>query len=250
MKTIGLIAAMPQEVAALLKYVNGRKRIGLGPFSIDCFELSGQNYILVTSGMGIQRASEAARELIEKYTPLLLISFGIAGAVEADLEIGDVVAVEAAYRLDLGVLSPRLLLNHWPEAAREETSRILARRGAHLFPGTTVTTRGVQVIENQFKGMVHAVLEMETAGIAQLAAEKGIPLFSLRAISDGPRAPIPFDLGEIMDDDANLRIGRILMAMVRHPGIVFKIKGLMRNTRIAADNAAIALIAVLSKITI
>ena len=55
---------------------------------------------------------------------------------------------------------------------------------------------------------MHPILEMETAGIAQVAAENGIPLLSIRAISDGPRAPIPFNLGEMMDEDANLRAGR------------------------------------------
>ena len=54
--------------------------------------------MLVTSGMGMRRASEAARELIKTNAPCLLISFGIAGAVEADLEIGDVVVAEAVLR--------------------------------------------------------------------------------------------------------------------------------------------------------
>jgi hypothetical protein len=88
---------------------------------------------------------------------------------------------------------------------------------------------------------------METAGIAQVAAEKGIPLLSLRAISDGPRAPIPFNLGEMMDADANLHIGRMLKAAVRHPGIILQSRGLMRNSKVAADNAAIALVAALSQ---
>jgi adenosylhomocysteine nucleosidase len=192
--------------------------------------------------MGIQRASEATRELIKTAAPRLLISFGIAGAVAADLEIGDVVVIEAVCRLDQGITSPLLPLNHWPDAALDTATKALVERGAHLFIGTAVTTTGSQVLGDSLSGIVHPILEMETAGIAQVAAEKGIPLLSLRAISDGPHAPIPFDLGVIVDEDANLRAGRILMAMVRHPGIVLKFRGLLRNTRIAADNAAIALL--------
>jgi hypothetical protein len=45
-----------------------------------------------------------------------------------------------------------------------------------------------------------------------------------------------------MDEDANLRLGKALMVMVRHPRIIFQISGLMRNTRLAADNVANALI--------
>ena len=88
---------------------------------------------------------------------------------------------------------------------------------------------------------------METAGIAQVAVEKGISLLSLRAISDGPRAPLPFNLGEMMDEDANLHAGKMLKFVVCHPGIVLQFRQLIRNTSIATDNAAIALVAALSQ---
>jgi len=203
--------------------------------------------VLVTCGMGVRRASEAARALIEMKALRYLISFGIAGAVEEDLDIGDVVLAEAVCRLEQGAVGPILPLAPWPEAAREAAGQALAERGARLFSGTAVTTGGSQVMENQLGEMRHRVLEMETAGIAMVAAEKGIPLLSLRAISDGPRAPIPFDLGEMMDEDANLQAGRLLKAIVRNPRIVFQSRRLMRNSRIAADNAAAALSAALSQ---
>jgi nucleoside phosphorylase len=250
METIGLIAAMAQESNALSSHIKGWKRTTLGLFSGKCFELAGKSCILVTSGMGIRRASEATRELIEINAPRLLISFGIAGAIEADLEIGDVVAVEAVCRLDQGVAGPLQPLNYWPDAAREAIVQILAGRGAHVFTGTAITTGGSQVLENQLREMVHPILEMETAGIAQVAAEHGIPLLALRTISDGPRATIPFNLGEIMDDDANLQADKLLKTIIRNPRIVFQSRQLIRNSRIAADNAAIALIAALNELVI
>jgi hypothetical protein len=48
-----------------------------------------------------------------------------------------------------------------------------------------------------------------------------------------------------MDEDANLRPGKMLMAVLRHPGMMLKVEGLMRNTKIAADNAATAVIELL-----
>jgi adenosylhomocysteine nucleosidase len=247
METIGLVAAMVQERDALLRCVRGWKKIALGPFRGHRFELLGQICVLVTSGMGIRRAWEATRCLVEMATPQVLVSFGIAGAVEADLEIGDVVAAESVCLLDQGVPGPLLPLATWPAAAREAIVQALAKRDARLYAGTAVTTRGSQFEEYRPGEMAHPVLEMETAGIAQVAVENGIPLFSLRAISDGPRAPLPFDLGEMMDKDANLRVGKMLKFVVRHPGILLQSRQLIRNTRIATDNAAIALVAALSQ---
>ena len=247
MESIGLIAAMTQESAALLHLVKDWKRIPIGGLPAYIFYLSGQTCLLVTSGMGVRRAGEAARTLLERNTPRLLISFGIAGAVQADLDIGDVVLSEAVCKLKQAVPGSLTPLAPWPAAAREVAIQALAKRGAHLFIGTAVTTGGSQVMESQLGELKHPILEMETAGIAQVAAEVGIPLLSLRAISDGPRAPIPFDLGEVMDEDANLRTGRLLKMIVRNPRIVLQSRRMMRNNRIAAYNAAIALVAALSQ---
>jgi len=250
METIGLIAAMTQESAALLRCVTQWQRIAVGPLRGNQFVLSSKICLLVTSGMGFRRAGEAAQTLVERNpppnAPRLLISFGIAGAVQADLDIGDVVLAEAVCKLDQSVLGSLSPLAPWPDAAREAAIQALAKRGAHLFAGTAVTTGGSQVTEYQLGELKHPILEMETAGIARVAAEKGIPLLSLRAISDGPRAPIPFDLGEVMDEDSNLRTGRLLKMIVRNPRIVLQSRQMMRNNRIAADNAATALVAALT----
>jgi hypothetical protein len=72
-------------------------------------------------------------------------------------------------------------------------------------------------------------------------------LLSLRSISDGPRAPIPFDLEAMMDEQDNLRNGEIIKTILGHPGILPQLVRMGRNSRQAADNAAIALIAALSQ---
>jgi adenosylhomocysteine nucleosidase len=245
MQPIGLIAAMNQERDALLRRVKGARRIKLGPFRGYSFDLHGQACVLVTSGMGMRRAGEATRCLVDAKGPRLLISFGIAGAVERDLEIGDVVAAGSVCLLLGG--SPDLIqpLAAWPEASTRAMISALAGRGAHLYPGTALTTAGSQLAPGRSVGLNHPVLEMETAGIARVAAEHDIPLLSIRAISDGPRAPIPLNLDEMMDKDANLKAGKLLKAVISHPGILVHTRQLMINTQLAADNAAVALVAAL-----
>jgi adenosylhomocysteine nucleosidase len=242
---IGLIAAMKEESAALLRLAQPVKRIKLGSFRAFKFELSGQECVLLTSGMGMRRAREATRCLLESASPRLLISFGIAGAVEPELEIGDVVTAGSVCMLVGGAHDLAQPLAVFPEESMQAMQAILAQRNARLFAGTAVTTAGSQLPAERAVEMKHPILEMETAGIAQAAAEKGIPLFSIRAISDGPKAPMPIDLGEIMDEDANYKIGKMLLALIRNPGMLLQARRLMRNTRIAADNAAVALVAAL-----
>jgi len=84
-------AAMEQESQALRRLMQGWKRIQVGKYRGFQLELSDQTWVLVTSGMGLRRAREAAQTLVEAVSPQMLVSFGIAGAVETTLNIGDVI---------------------------------------------------------------------------------------------------------------------------------------------------------------
>jgi adenosylhomocysteine nucleosidase len=243
MESIGILAAMPQESAAMLHLLHDSERTSLGSFRCDRFRLLDRDCWLLTSGMGIERAARAARMLIETIHPQLLVSVGVAGAVNADLEIGDVVAARTTCLLEQGRLGQSQPLAYLSDAAWQAAVQALQPRQARLLPGTAVTTRGTQSIQAQ--PVENPILEMETAGIAGVAAENGIPLLSLRAISDGPRAPIPFDLEAMLDADSNLRMGAIMKSLLAHPKMIPALLRMSRNTTKAAQNAAIALVAAL-----
>ena len=244
-KTIGLIAAMDQESRALLRLVRGWQPLAIGTLHGQSFATGGTRCILVTSGMGARRARLAAASLMKEHAPHLLISFGIGGAVEASLGIGDVVAAESVSRLAGGRPGAPQPLQPWPAAASEAACQALRPRGARWLAGTAITTPGFQVGPDELGNLLHPVLEMETAGIAEAAAETGVPLLALRSISDGPQAPLPFDLGRIMDEDANLRPASLVREIIRQPGTLFRAGRMMRNSATAADNAALALMAAL-----
>jgi adenosylhomocysteine nucleosidase len=246
MQTVGLVAAMPQEGKALLKQVGGWEKLTIGGFRAYRFTESGWECRLIESGMGAKRAADATRALIKAGRPQLLISFGIAGAVEEDLQIGDVVAAESTCMLQGNELTAVQPLGKVTQPAWEAISAALKKEGVRLFRGTAITTRGSQWTGWQPGRPEHPVLEMETAGILHAAQENGVPLVVLRAISDGPAAPIPFDLASMMDEDYNLRIGRIIGAILRRPNLLRQALRMGKNSEIAARNAAMAVEVLLS----
>jgi nucleoside phosphorylase len=197
--------------------------------------------------MGVKRAMDSTRALLAAASPHLLVSFGIAGAVKDDLCIGDVVVAGNNWLFDRGQLDKSRLLSSLSQAAWNAAAQVLQPNGARLVVGTAITTRGSQVLIPPLEEMLHPILEMETAGIAQVSAEMGIPLVSVRSISDGPQAPIPFDLEGVLDEEANFRIGEMLRMVFRNPQIIFQSREMMQNSKRAADHAARAVIAVLSQ---
>jgi adenosylhomocysteine nucleosidase len=246
-ETIGLLSAMPQESAALLRYIEGWKHIDIGGYRGSRFQINNRDCVLVTTGMGLSRATNATRALLEVINPDLLISFGIAGAVLVDLNIGDVVVSGRTCMLDNDHPGSSLPLASISLEARDAALQILQTFDARLVSGTAITTRGSQLVQKEWPGISNPILEMETVGIAQVAHEKKIPLLSIRSISDGPRSPIPFDLETVLDKNDDIAIGRLLKQVLHHPRILFQSGQMLRNSQIASTHSALALLSMLKQ---
>jgi nucleoside phosphorylase len=245
--TIGLIAAMPQEGAALLRYTRGSKRTTLGSYQGFHFQIMDRNCVLIISGMGLSRATDATRKLLSMADPKVMISFGIAGAVKGDLNIGDVVVAENTCLLEKGLPGKLQALATLSTEAWSAALQVLQPDGIRLVPGTAITTRGSQLTQGDWPERGNPILEMETAGVLLAVNEMKIPLISIRSISDGPRSPIPFDLEAIMDKNDNIHIGKLIVQVLRRPQILFRSRQLMQNSRKAADLAGRAVFSILQQ---
>lgn len=252
MITIGLIAAIPDEIRPFLKRVGKYDRTMLTPFPHYRFQLHGHECLLVESGMGLKRAMDATQALLTAEKPRLLVSFGVAGAIREGLQVGDVILASAVSLLERGELSQQLpLLAPSAEAMRQAVGNLQAR-GVRLVTGTTITTRGIMAKQAVAAllppELPYPVLEMETAGIALLAARQETPLLALRGISDPADEELAFSIEEFTDQELNLRIGKVLATILRRPRIIPQLVRLARNTGKAADNLAEAVIATIGEV--
>jgi nucleoside phosphorylase len=200
MEPVAFIAAMSQEVRPLLRRIGPNRSDRTGSFTCFSFELGGGECILLQTGVGIERAKDGARALLSVRRPGLVVSFGIAGAPQQGLEVGDVVVARSVRQLEAGSLGPARPLAPLSSSAYKAVEAAARQAGASLFRGNVITTRGEQSLAAVGTKIDAPVLEMETAGIADVCAEAGIPLLSLRAISDSVREPLPFNLADYLDD--------------------------------------------------
>jgi adenosylhomocysteine nucleosidase len=247
METIGIIAPMPQECRALIRLAGKTERVMLDKFRCYRFQLSGRNCLLVESGIGFKRAREAVRILIAAADPELIVSFGVAGAARDDLKVGDVIAASQTFLLEKDRKS--LFNNLYPlsVAATLAAAHVLERRGARMVSGTVVTTRMSDADGLLPEEMPNPVLDMETAGIAQVASEHGTAVLALRAVSDGPSEPLSFNLEAMTDEDFNLSILKAAGMVILRPWLALASLRIVRNVRKASDNAAAALAAVMAQ---
>jgi adenosylhomocysteine nucleosidase len=250
--TIGFVAAMKQEARPFLRAVGAVSREDVGGFPSFGFPLAGAACVLVKSGVGMRKAGEAAAALAEAVKPALIVSFGISGGAADDVSVGDLVIVTEVRALEGGALGPAVPLAAWPEAAREAVRRVAEARGARCVTAAAVTTRGETALPPGLSRATRVLaLDMETSAVAAAAAACGTPLVSLRAISDTPSQPLPFEISTLVDTQGRLRLSRLLGAVIRRPRLARDLARTGRNmgtavgALVAALEAALPALAVL-----
>ena len=252
-KTIGLVAAMPEEIRPLLRRAGKQKRELVSGFDIYRFVIGDREAALIESGIGAERAARATSILIDAVAPGMILNFGFAGAVLPGPKVGDVVMADRLlfFKERLFTEEPGL---HWDLSERLAALLEAACRGKdfRVQRGTFVTA-GEIVAKQRLAGLMpegtgYPVLEMETAAVARIAARAAIPLVALRAISDGAEEELGFTIGEITDHNMNISAVKLLRTIAGKPRIIPQLIRLARNSRIAGRNLAVALVALLENL--
>jgi len=249
-KVIGLIAAMPEEVRPLIRGVGPVTREKLAGFNVYRFRASGKKIVLIESGIGVTRAAQATRALIDGAAPEVLLNFGLGGAVLPGPSVGDIVVADR-----LLFFKERLFANQagLSTALTDELAATLEGKfpgtGYRTHPGTFITT-GEIVGKGMLAGLLPAgtanpVLEMETTGVARVASEWKIPLVAVRAISDGTDEELDFSIADFTDREMRIRVWKVLWALARKPRIIPQLVRLERNCRLAGGNLATAVLAII-----
>ena len=224
MKTIGLVASGKIEAHIFLKYVSEKKKLKLGEFDVFYFKLNGYEVFLVICDKKLTSARLATTLLIEKIAPLLIISFGIAGALEEDIRVGDMICGNSTTMIENGVFEQYIGLSVIPPDIRRFILNLLIENKERIFLGTIITENGEQAIQDYSKTRFnHPVLDMETLGVAHATSTRKIPLFSLRGITHNLAIQGKTNLHTILDYTWHYNKGLAIRKLLTHPWLLFNL---------------------------
>ena len=170
--------------------------------------IAGRRVILTHTGIGTVAAEKSVRALLAAHRPRWLLSTGYAGALDPALAHGELF-------LATNFTAPELL------------ARSTAHRGILTTQATAAETPLAKAALARATGA--QAVDLETSAIARVCAEHGIPMLSLRAISDTAGAEIPVPL-HISYDLARQR-PRILALLAFLVGNPSRIPPFMRFVR-------------------
>lgn len=197
---IGIIGAMEEEVAALKEAMDIQEIHEQASMTFCKGILCGKDVVVVRSGIGKVNAGICAQILADKFQVDILINTGIAGSLDAAIDIGDMVISTDAVHHDMDATIfgdpagqvPRMDTLTFPaderlvEKAKEANAK--ANPDIHTFTGRVAS--GDQFISSKeakekIINNFHALCtEMEGAGIAHAAYLNKISYVIIRAISD------------------------------------------------------------------
>ena len=197
---IGIIGAMEEEVRNLREQMKEVERIEKASMQFYKGNLCGQEVVLVRSGIGKVNAAICTQLLIDAFQVTSVINTGIAGSLDAQVDIGDMVIsdklvyhdVEAiAFGYDRGQV-PRMDTLYFPAdtelVRRAKQANEEANPDIQTFVGC-IASGDQFVASREIKDEIVRLfaakcVEMEGTAIAHVAYLNQVPCVVIRAISD------------------------------------------------------------------
>ena len=197
---IGIIGAMEEEVAALKDDMEVQETIEQASMVFCKGTLCGKEVVVVRSGIGKVNAGICAQILVDRFQADTLINTGIAGSLDAKIDIGDmVISTDALYHdMDATVFGdpvgqvPRMDTLAFPADETLVQKAVQANEKAnpdiHTFTGRIASGDqfiSLKEVKERIVENFHPLcVEMEGAGIAHAAYLNKVSCVIIRAISD------------------------------------------------------------------
>jgi len=223
MSKIAIMGAMPEEIEPLLEKVENIKKIEYADNSYYEATYKGKELVIAYSKIGKVFSSLTASTLLEKFGCTKLLFSGVAGAINPQLHIGDLIIADKLCQHDLDITVFGHPHGFVPEGAvfvetdkelREIAKVVASKNGLSLIEGT-IATGDQFVASSERKEFISSTfqadaLEMEGASVAVVCNALGVPFFVLRAISDTANDDAGMDFDEFMIGSAKISANFIL----------------------------------------
>jgi len=229
MKKIGIIGAMNLEVDALKAQMSGVKVTTRAQMAFYEGVLNGADVVVVRCGVGKVNAALCVQILADLFEVSHVINTGIAGSLNAELDIGDILISVDAIQHDfdvrifgyaLGELASMgirefkadaTLAKLALETCAEVNPDIHAKLGRVVSGDQFICDKAVK--ENLIREFQADCTEMEGAAIAHGAYLNNIPFLVVRAISDKADGSAEMDY-PTFEREAALHSAKLVEALV------------------------------------
>ena len=191
---IALIGAMPEEVAIIKEKIENLQEKKIAHVSFYEGRYEGRDIVLMLSLPGKVNAAIATTLLLDHYKPEYVINIGTCGALQGDMEIGDMIVATEVRHFDVDATEFGYELGQVPQMpAVYKSDEYLQKLAAEInLPNHfgLVGTSDSFISNKELKENILSnfptmqVVEMEAAAIAQTCYQFGTKFIVCRSVSD------------------------------------------------------------------
>jgi adenosylhomocysteine nucleosidase len=231
MSRTAIVAAMHQELSAVLALLPDEQKQSAGGRDYWVGHLHGQEVVAVLSRIGKVAAATTATALIERFQVDRIVFTGVAGGIATGVNRGDVVVADSflQHDLDASPLFPRYEVPLYGTdrfATDPGLTQGLAAAVGRALHGTRVH-RGLVISGDRFvssaaesqllqRALPEALaVEMEGAAFAQVCRDYGVPFAAVRTVSDRADDEAHGDFLSFIDEVASRHSAAIVEAFLR-----------------------------------
>lgn len=201
--SVGIVVALSEELCTLT-----RRKLAQG----ECRQFG--RYWIAHSGAGMYNASRAAQALIEKGAQRL-ISWGCAAGLADDIKPGDLVLADRVVSAHGQFDTDR----QWLSALKRVISTNVATQIGTLFTSAELVSRSIDKRDIQQSSQAIA-LDMESAAIAEVAANNAVPFLAIRSIADPVSMDLPPAVLAGLNAEGQVDLTKLLRYLLTHPSEV------------------------------
>jgi adenosylhomocysteine nucleosidase len=210
------------------------KPVKLGNAEVYVAEIASAQVTVALTGVGARQAALTAPQIMRGEFDVFdcCISSGLAGGLQSKYGIAEVLAARSVFS---------------EAVPADGTSRLIQCSGALV---SFAADSGAKAVE-QFYSADHVIstarekqalsakadaVEMESFEILRAAQSAGVPAVAVRAISDTLDEDLPIDMAEILTDEGQVSIPRVLGQVAVKPRSLPGLLRLGKNSRVAAQS--------------
>ena len=220
---IAIMGAMVEEVEPIIAVLGDKKRIEYAKNIYYSGRYGGKEVVVAYSKIGKVFASLTATVMIEHFGCNRLLFSGVAGAINSDLAIGDLIYATKLTQHDLditafghpyGFVPEGSIYIHTSKELNDIANKVAQEKDIKLKHGI-IATGDQFVADSQRKEWIEQTfsadaLEMEGASVAVVCDSLGVEFFVLRAISDAADMEANFDFDNFLQNSAKVSAEFIL----------------------------------------
>jgi len=224
---IAIMCAMREELEPILEEVEIKEIIEYGRNKFYLAKLRNKNLVLAYSKIGKVNAATTATILIEKFNAKKILFSGVAGAIDKDLKIGDLIIATKTTQHDVdltvfgyepGFIPESQVYFDCDKNLNEIAKKVAKKLNIRLKEG--IIASGDQFIHSKekkewiAKTFKASAIEMEGGAVGCVTWTLNVPFFMLRAISDAAEEGAGVDFDEFLEESSKVS-AKFLIEMLK-----------------------------------